>query len=184
MLLRPGGKRHCGGHHYLQGRPSGRSNAHHHLHLHRLPSLLHITFPLAFTLTKILHTLLAPAAKDVGKQLVQDEAGCDRDYPTCWQAPDAGSLQKLVEPVGKQLMAASEQANDRRSTAFNQVKTASEALQALTWVIYTGPSCGALLPLNICKAVGTEESNNLRYLWLQICALHDGHRESGRCWPP
>lgn len=58
------------------------------------------------------------------------------------QAPDAGGLQQLVEPVGKQLMAASGMADNRRSAVFNHLKTAADALQALTWVVYSGPSCG------------------------------------------
>ena len=33
------------------------------------------------------------------------------------------------------------QGTDRQLPAFQQAKAAAEALQALTWVVYSGPSC-------------------------------------------
>ena len=45
-------------------------------------------------------------------------------------------------PVGQRLGEAQALAEDRRSPAFQQAKAAAEALQALTWVVYSGPSCG------------------------------------------
>ncbi|MCJ1467941.1 hypothetical protein MMC07_006566 [Pseudocyphellaria aurata] len=62
------------------------------------------------------------------------------------EVPDAAGLQQLVQATGQQLMAANEIADNRRSPAFNHAKAAAEALQGLTWVIYTGPNCGMSLP--------------------------------------
>ena len=61
---------------------------------------------------------------------------------TCSQAPQASELQGLVGPVGQRMQEAQARADDRRSPAFNQAKLAAEALQALTWVVYTGPASG------------------------------------------
>ena len=72
-----------------------------------------------------------------------------RCRPELLQAPaDPGQLQGLVGPVGERLQQAHTLADDRRSPAFIQAKLAAEALQALTWVVYTGPASGALLVLS------------------------------------
>lgn len=59
------------------------------------------------------------------------------------QKPDMGQLQGLVEPVGAQIAAADRLTQGRRSAAFNYAKAVAEALPALSWVVYSGPSCGA-----------------------------------------
>lgn len=59
------------------------------------------------------------------------------------QKPDNASLQKLIAPVGAQLQAATELSEGRRSAAFNHLKAVAEALQALSWVVYSGPNSGA-----------------------------------------
>lgn len=42
------------------------------------------------------------------------------------------------------MMAAATLADNRRSPAFQQNKVVAEALQSLSWLAYTGPSCGEL----------------------------------------
>lgn len=69
------------------------------------------------------------------------------------QAPDAAGLQQLVQPTGQQLMAANQIADNRRSPAFNHAKAAAEALQGLTWVVYSGPNCGQPMLLSTCCIV-------------------------------
>ena len=59
------------------------------------------------------------------------------------QPPEPEKLQGLVGPVGQCLGEAQSLAEDRRSPALHQAKAAAEALQSLTWVVYSGPSCGA-----------------------------------------
>lgn len=39
-------------------------------------------------------------------------------------------------------MAAAALAENRRSPVFQQLKVLAEGMQALTWLAYTGPSCG------------------------------------------
>ena len=58
------------------------------------------------------------------------------------QAPDTAALQRLVTPVGNEMTKASDLASDRRAPTFNHAKAAAEALQSLTWVVYSGPNCG------------------------------------------
>lgn len=62
--------------------------------------------------------------------------------PACPQQPDVSELQQLLQPVAQHMMDASAAAENRRSQAFNQVKVVAEALQGLSWLAYTGPSCG------------------------------------------
>ncbi|KAK9868352.1 hypothetical protein WJX84_003625 [Apatococcus fuscideae] len=64
---------------------------------------------------------------------------------TC-QKPDAQQLQKLVMPVASLMQAASALPKDRRSTVVNHCKTAAGALQALSWIVYSGPGRGLSLP--------------------------------------
>ena len=59
------------------------------------------------------------------------------------QTPDAAGLQRLVAPVGASLQAAQALTEGRRGPAFNHYKAAADALQSLSWVVYTGPNCGA-----------------------------------------
>ncbi len=58
------------------------------------------------------------------------------------QRPDAAGLQQLVAPVGASLQAAQALTEGRRGPAFNHYKAAADALQSLSWVVYTGPNCG------------------------------------------
>lgn len=58
------------------------------------------------------------------------------------QQPDMQGLQKLVEPVGLEISAADKLTQGKRSGAFNYSKAVAEALPALSWVVYSGPSCG------------------------------------------
>lgn len=58
------------------------------------------------------------------------------------RAPSTPELQALLQPVADEMMAAGALAEDRRSPAFQQLKVAAEALNALSWLAYTGPSCG------------------------------------------
>ena len=58
------------------------------------------------------------------------------------QQPDQAGLQSLVAPVAQQMAAAAKLTEGRRMAAFNHAKVTAEALQALSWVAYTGPSCG------------------------------------------
>ncbi|WIA37219.1 hypothetical protein OEZ86_014170 [Tetradesmus obliquus] len=60
--------------------------------------------------------------------------------------PDTAQLQSVLAPVAEPMMAASALADNRRSPCFQQNKVAAEALQALSWLAYTGPSCGLPLP--------------------------------------
>ncbi len=68
------------------------------------------------------------------------------------QAPDAAGLQQLVAPVGASLQAAQALTEGRRGPAFNHYKAAADALQSLSWVVYTGPSCGAPAALRLIAA--------------------------------
>lgn len=51
-------------------------------------------------------------------------------------------LQQLLAPVARSIMAATQQSEGRRNASFNALKLVAEALQALSWLAYTGPSCG------------------------------------------
>ena len=68
------------------------------------------------------------------------------------QPPKPEELQGLVGPVGQRMGEAQSLAEDRRSPALHQAKAAAEALQALTWVVYTGPSCGETLCGSFARA--------------------------------
>ena len=63
-------------------------------------------------------------------------------HPLPIQRPDAAGLQQLVAPVGASLQAAQSLTEGRRGAAFNHYKAAADALQSLSWVVYTGPNCG------------------------------------------
>ena len=47
-----------------------------------------------------------------------------------------------MAPVGASLQAAQALTEGRRGPAFNHYKAAADALQSLSWVVYTGPNCG------------------------------------------
>lgn len=61
--------------------------------------------------------------------------------------PDAAGLQQLVGLVGEQMQKASSLAEGRRGAAVNHCKAVAEALQCLSWVVYSGPGCGELAGL-------------------------------------
>ncbi|PRW32688.1 cyclase-associated 1 [Chlorella sorokiniana] len=62
------------------------------------------------------------------------------------QKPDDAALQQLVHPVGEQIMAAGDLAAGPRSPYQHHFKLVSEAMQSLSWVVYSGPNCGIRLP--------------------------------------
>jgi hypothetical protein len=62
---------------------------------------------------------------------------------TLLQKPSDAELQLLVGPVGALMMAASELSAGNRSPYVNHMKVVGEAMQALSWVVYTGPASGA-----------------------------------------
>lgn len=63
-------------------------------------------------------------------------------------------LQQLLQPVAQQMVAASALADNRRSAAFNQIKVVTEALHGLSWLAYTGHTCGECL--GVAAAVRAE----------------------------
>ena len=62
---------------------------------------------------------------------------------TACRQPDQAGLQALLAPVGAQIAAAEKLTGGRRGAAFNHFKAVADALPALAWVAYTGPTCGA-----------------------------------------
>ncbi|GBF94818.1 hypothetical protein Rsub_07990 [Raphidocelis subcapitata] len=56
--------------------------------------------------------------------------------------PSGPELQALLQPVAEEIIGAGKLADDRRSTAFQQLKVAAESLNGLSWLAYSGPSCG------------------------------------------
>ncbi len=63
------------------------------------------------------------------------------------QKPDMGGLQQLLSPVAVSIMAASQASEGRRGPCFNALKLLAESLQALSWLAYSGPGCGACVEL-------------------------------------
>ena len=61
------------------------------------------------------------------------------------QKPNDAELQQLVAPVGAAMQAAQALTEGRRGACFNHYKAAADSLQALSWVLYSGPACGAPL---------------------------------------
>ena len=61
---------------------------------------------------------------------------------TVLQKPSAGELPTLVGPVAAHMQAATALTEGRRSAVFNHQKTVADSLQALSWMVYTGPGCG------------------------------------------
>ena len=84
-----------------------------------------------------------------GMHAVQAERAVVEAIGQC-QKPDMAQLQGLVEPVGAEIAAADRLTLGRRSAAFNYAKATAEALPALSWVVYSGPNCGAA-PLATCR---------------------------------
>eukprot|EP01025_Chloroclados_australasicus_P014313 TRINITY_DN1670_c0_g2_i1.p1 TRINITY_DN1670_c0_g2~~TRINITY_DN1670_c0_g2_i1.p1 ORF type:complete len:510 (-),score=79.18 TRINITY_DN1670_c0_g2_i1:341-1837(-) len=56
--------------------------------------------------------------------------------------PDSMYLRKLVNPVSEQMKAATQIADGPRSDYTNHYRAVSESMQAMAWVVYTGPSSG------------------------------------------
>ncbi len=75
-----------------------------------------------------------------GKQL--PSLACPMLRMLCMQKPSDAELQQLVGPVGAQLVAAGALVDGPRSKYLNHFKLVAEAMQGLTWVVYTGPACG------------------------------------------
>ena len=83
------------------------------------------------------------------------------------QKPDQAGLQALLAPVAAQIGAADKLTGGRRGAAFNHFKTAADALPALAWIAYTGPSCGALAQLtreSCCLAPCSTSERQLQVL--------------------
>lgn len=79
----------------------------------------------------------------------QHRYGCSQQLTVCRrgtlapaQQPEPAALQGLLQRVAEPMMAAGSLADNRRSPAFQQLKVVAEALQGLSWLAYTGPSCG------------------------------------------
>ncbi|PSC76207.1 dipeptidyl aminopeptidase acylaminoacyl peptidase [Micractinium conductrix] len=64
----------------------------------------------------------------------------------CCRKPSDAELQELVAPFGERMVAASELSSGPKSPYQNHFKLVSEAMQALSWVVYTGPDCGMRAP--------------------------------------
>eukprot|EP01023_Acetabularia_acetabulum_P031497 TRINITY_DN2954_c0_g1_i8.p1 TRINITY_DN2954_c0_g1~~TRINITY_DN2954_c0_g1_i8.p1 ORF type:complete len:500 (-),score=127.29 TRINITY_DN2954_c0_g1_i8:218-1717(-) len=62
-------------------------------------------------------------------------------FTQCKQ-PDSMYLRKLVQPVSEQMKAAAQIADGPRSDFTNHFRAVSESMQAMAWVVYTGPSSG------------------------------------------
>jgi hypothetical protein len=62
------------------------------------------------------------------------------------QQPSQQETQALVGPVGEQIMAAQKIGDDRRTRAVQHAKVVTEALQGMSWLLYSGPSCGGWPP--------------------------------------
>ncbi|KAL4855712.1 Cyclase-associated protein 1 [Chlorella vulgaris] len=75
----------------------------------------------------------------------QREAAVVEAFGAC-KKPDAAELQHLVQPVGDRMVAAGDLAAGPRSPYQSHFKLISEAMQSLSWVAYSGPSCGIHLP--------------------------------------
>jgi len=56
--------------------------------------------------------------------------------------PDMSAFQQLLQPVGAEMVEANKLAEGRRTPSFNHVKAVAEAIQALSWLAYTGPETG------------------------------------------
>lgn len=85
-------------------------------------------------------------------------------------------MQQLVSPVGASLQAAQALTEGRRGPAFNHYKAAADALQSLSWVVYTGPNCGApawqlltLSLLNFSQAVRCKTLSYFRQVGCRPC---------------
>ena len=61
----------------------------------------------------------------------------------CARPEEPADLAALVAPVAEQLAAAADLAAGPRSPYASHFKVVAEASQALSWVVYTGPGCGA-----------------------------------------
>ena len=67
------------------------------------------------------------------------------------QKPTPNELPALVAPVAEHMQAATALIEGRRSTVFNHQKAVAESLHALSWMVYTGPNCGANHDLPLCR---------------------------------
>lgn len=103
------------------------------------------------------------------------------------QKPDVAGLQALLQPVGAKLQAAVTLTDGRRTPAFNNYKVAADALQALSWVAYTGPSCGTVLAPS-APAIGTASRrvqawprHRDREAWMLSCGSAQAMRDYHCC---
>ncbi|GAX75045.1 hypothetical protein CEUSTIGMA_g2489.t1 [Chlamydomonas eustigma] len=62
------------------------------------------------------------------------------------QRPDSSGLQRLLQPVATHMGSLGSMAEGRRTPGFNHIKALSESVLALSFLAYTGPSCGLAPP--------------------------------------
>lgn len=58
------------------------------------------------------------------------------------QCPLPSAMGPLLQPVSAPMAALGTLAEGRRSPAFNHIKALAESVHCLSWLAYTGPSCG------------------------------------------
>lgn len=63
-------------------------------------------------------------------------------FAACQQPAAAADLQALLQPTADAIIQAGDLASGPRSPYISHFKLVGEACQALTWVAYSGPSCG------------------------------------------
>lgn len=69
--------------------------------------------------------------------------------PSCVvQKPTPNELPALVAPIAEHMQAATALIEGRRNAVFNHQKAVAESLHALSWMVYTGPNCGTIVPHN------------------------------------
>ena len=55
---------------------------------------------------------------------------------------DPSSMGTLLQPVSQSMASLGALAEGRRTPGFNHIKAMAESVQSLSWLAYTGPSCG------------------------------------------
>ncbi|KDD73090.1 hypothetical protein H632_c2549p0, partial [Helicosporidium sp. ATCC 50920] len=87
------------------------------------------------------------ASSRVFFQAFETEAALLETFDQCKSAPSSDALQEMVSATAEALAAVQAVADAGSRGAYaDHNKTLAEASQALTWVVYTGPSCGLRPP--------------------------------------
>ena len=60
------------------------------------------------------------------------------------QCPNPSAMGPLLQPVSAPRAALGARAEGRRTPGFNHIKALAESVQCLSWLAYTGPSCGEI----------------------------------------